>query len=65
MEIEVKSVEGCGEQKAKCVKLLAADESRKHVLLIAAAILAARKLEAAWQQRQIRRQSAAVKKPRR
>lgn len=44
MEIEAKSVETCGEQKANRGKLPPVDEGRKRVLLIAAAILAARKL---------------------
>jgi hypothetical protein len=44
VEIGVKSVEGVGKQKAKGGKLLSVDEGRKRVLLIAAAILAARRL---------------------
>jgi hypothetical protein len=34
----------CSEQKAKCATLVDVDEGRKRVLLIAASILAARKL---------------------
>jgi hypothetical protein len=44
VEIGVKSVESGGKQKAKGGKLRSVDEGRKRVLLIAAAILAARKL---------------------
>jgi hypothetical protein len=39
-----KSVDYCGKQKAKGGKLPAVDEGRKRVLLIAASIIAARRL---------------------
>jgi hypothetical protein len=44
VENNAKSVEDVGKQKAKGGKLPSVDEGRKRVLLIAAAILAARKL---------------------